>query len=213
MRASLNRQLHGLASEIVGREEAHDYLHDLAVKLLEMRGPGDGEMGGLGDLNDNEARMLIARLQTERTKVNQVLRNAVALTETEGQGDGGTGRLGDEAAEFAYKMKDDSPAGRITKRQMDYIKELQGLLGWHDRYMEKLIRVRYDENYLDTMPAWKANRLIKMMQARWHSKKQKSEVRSQKSEVRSRKSEVGSQKSEIKSQKSKERRNDHASNA
>ena len=166
MKPSLNRQLHGLASEIVGREDAHDYLHTLAVEMLEMRHVGDGEMGGLGDLNDNEARMMIARLQGERAKVNQVLRNAVALTDP-----GMNLEATDQAAQFAYDLKDDSPKGRITQRQMDYIKELQGYLGWHDRYTEKLIRVRYDENYLDTMPAWKANRLIKMMQGRWHSKK------------------------------------------
>lgn len=161
MKPSLNRQLHGLASEIVGREEAHDYLHKLAL-----------DMGaeGLSLLSDNEARMLIARLQGERAKVNQVLRNAVAITDPRAER---SAQSADDAAaaQFAYSLKDDSPKGRITQRQMDYIKELQGYLGWHDRYMEKLIRVRYDENYLDTMPAWKANRLIKMMQGRWHSKK------------------------------------------
>ncbi len=170
MKARLNRQLPGLASEIVGREEAHDYLHQLVVDMYQVE--------GLSLLSDNEARMLIARLQGERAKVNQVLARAVALTESQ------TSKVKSQkdeegAAQFVYDLKDDSPAGRITQRQMEYIRELQALLAWHDRYMDKLIRVRYDENYLDTMPSWKANRLIKLMQGRWHSKKSK--VKSQES--------------------------------
>ncbi len=173
MKASLNRQLHGLAGEIAGPGRAHEYLRELAWTGYKRE--------HLNELSDLEAKFLIASLQTERAKVRKMVAQAVATTETGGLGDMGTGRLEREAAEFAFNQlneagfKDAGPSGMITKSQIDYIKELQGLLGWHDRYMDKLIAVRYDENYLDTMPNWKANRLIKLMQSRWYSKKRKRE--------------------------------------
>lgn len=48
----------------------------------------------------------------------------------------------------------------ITVKQVIIAKQLQRELGWSDEYMHKLLQQRYVEDRIETMPSWKAIRLI-----------------------------------------------------
>jgi hypothetical protein len=54
----------------------------------------------------------------------------------------------------------------ISDAQIRYVREMRSTLGWSDRYFDVLLRQRYDEGSLETMPMWKAVRLVAMLQRR-----------------------------------------------
>ncbi len=64
----------------------------------------------------------------------------------------------------------------ITITQLRYARDLQTMLGWSSAYLETMIAQRYQEDSLESMPEWKAVRLIAEIQKRWHSKKKQAAV-------------------------------------
>lgn len=65
----------------------------------------------------------------------------------------------------------------ISEAQLRYVREMRKILGWSDQYMDHLLKQRYDETSIETMPMWKAVRLVAMMQQRVHSKKAQQETK------------------------------------
>ncbi len=75
--------------------------------------------------------------------------------------------------EGIYRALNGAEGSPITEAQISQAKQFKKLLGWPQYSMDALIKNRYGENSLETMPSWKAVRLVKYLGQRLHSKKKK----------------------------------------
>lgn len=97
------------------------------------------------DLTPAQCRELVFHLRTLKDRVRKQIYHALHGAETE----------------------------PISAEQIAKVKEFQRLLGWQNYSMETLIKNRYGEHALDTMPRWKAVRLVAYLEKRWHNKQRK----------------------------------------
>lgn len=75
----------------------------------------------------------------------------------------------EEARKKAFTKTNGVPP--ITEAQLGYARRLQKHLAWSGEYLNTMIAQRYQEEGLESMPEWKAVRLIAEMRKRWMSKK------------------------------------------
>ncbi len=100
---------------------------------------------GYGELTEAQARQLALRLRAVKERVRtEIFR---ALNGAEG-----------------------SP---ISEEHLSQIRQYRKLLGWSDGYFTEMVRARYGEQSLETLPRWKGVRLVLYLQKRWHQKKLK----------------------------------------
>jgi hypothetical protein len=88
-------------------------------------------------------------------------------------------QIKDKVRTNIYRALNGAEGSPITEEQISKVREYKKLLGWSEDYMWKLINNRYGETSLESMPSWKAFRLVGLMQKRWHSKKKQSTISSE----------------------------------
>jgi len=63
---------------------------------------------------------------------------------------------------------------RISTDQLIAVKQMQKKLAWSDKYLEEnLLPQRFDETKVETMPRWKAVRLVMLMVQRLNAQRKK----------------------------------------
>lgn len=78
-----------------------------------------------------------------------------------------------------YRALNGAEGSPITEAQISQAKQFQRLLGWSTHSFETMIKNRYNEHSLDTMPSWKAVRLVAYLEKRWHQKQKKANADTQ----------------------------------
>lgn len=144
----LNRKLHFLASRLV--DNPHDFLHDLAVRLFGVK--------SMKELSEEDGYKMLEILTYDWGYKN-LLSGDDAIY---------------DAKRILYNDKDEM---FITERQKEKINELIKELGWSEEYLDLLVKRRYQELNWETMPRYKAFKLISYLIKRKRERKGKNEKR------------------------------------